>query len=105
MLSLWQGLTWNTHHIDDYIMEATSSVYSASTILRVLQSNEAKMHAILKAWRTNVMFERKEQKVGARAWHVSLVFCTQPRSQLLGLMSRCVRNAALIVAPKKMTLT
>lgn len=54
-------------------MEATSSVNSASTILRVLQSNEAKMHAILKAWRTNVMFERKERKVSARTWRASLL--------------------------------
>ena len=58
-----QTLNWNSHHIDDYIMEVMALVRDVNETLATIKGNVKRTSEVLAAWVANPMFDRKEGKV------------------------------------------
>ena len=57
-------MNWNSHHIDDYIMEVMALVRDVNETLATIKGNVKRTSEVLAAWVANPMFDRKEGKVG-----------------------------------------
>ena len=55
-------LSWRSHGINEFIVQAMSLVREANTILSGLKGNVAQIEACLTQMREEVMFERKDAK-------------------------------------------
>jgi dynein heavy chain len=53
--------------IDAYIREVMESVRDVDLVLSTIKDNVAATRALLKTWEKNLMFERKEGKVGGES--------------------------------------
>ena len=60
-----QTLNWNSHHIDDYIMEVMALVRDVNETLATIKGNVKRTSEVLAGWVANPMFDRKEGKVSA----------------------------------------
>ena len=58
-----QTLNWNSHHIDDYIMEVMVLVRDVNETLATIKGNVKRTSEVLAGWVANPMFDRKEGKV------------------------------------------
>jgi hypothetical protein len=58
-----QTLNWNSHHIDDYIMEVMALVRDVNETLATIKGNVKRTSEVLAGWVANPMFDRKEGKV------------------------------------------
>ncbi|KAL0038617.1 hypothetical protein WJX79_000048 [Trebouxia sp. C0005] len=58
-----QTLNWNSHHIDDYIMEVMALVRDVNETLATVKGNVKRTSEVLAGWVANPMFDRKEGKV------------------------------------------
>ncbi|KAK9808985.1 hypothetical protein WJX72_007373 [[Myrmecia] bisecta] len=58
-----QVLNWNSHHIDDHILEVMNLVKDVNETLTTVKGNVKRTSETLKDWSLNLMFERKEGKV------------------------------------------
>ncbi len=58
-----QTLNWNSHHIDDYIMEVMALVRDVNETLATIKGNVKRTAEVLAGWVANPMFDRKEGKV------------------------------------------
>lgn len=68
-----QTLNWNSHHIDDYIMEVMALVRDVNETLATIKGNVKRTAEVLAGWVANPMFDRKEGKV--RTYIVCVCTC------------------------------
>ncbi len=57
-------LNWNSHHIDDYILEVMTLVKDVNETLATIKGNVKRTSEVLAGWGANPMFDRREGKVG-----------------------------------------
>ena len=69
-LSHLQVLNWNSHHIDDYILEVMTLVKDVNETLATIKGNVKRTSEVLAGWGANPMFDRREGKV--RPMHTEL---------------------------------
>ena len=60
-----QVLNWNSHNMDDFLFEAMQLVKEVDGVLKAIQDNVAKTRAILAQWQKDLMFDRKDGRVGS----------------------------------------
>ena len=58
-----QTLNWNSHHIDDYIMEVMALVRDVNETLATIKGNVKRTSEVLAGWVADPMFDRKDGKV------------------------------------------
>ena len=58
-----QVLNWNSHHIDDYILEVMTLVKDVNETLATIKGNVKRTSEVLAGWGANPMFDRREGKV------------------------------------------
>eukprot|EP00891_Asterochloris_glomerata_P002883 jgi/Astpho2/2883/Aster-01037 len=56
-------LNWNSHHIDDYILEVMTLVKDVNETLATIKGNVKRTSEVLAGWGANPMFDRREGKV------------------------------------------
>lgn len=60
-----QTLNWNSHRIDDYIMEVMALVRDVNETLATIKGNVKRTSEVLAGWVDNPMFDRKDSKVSS----------------------------------------
>ena len=80
-------LNWNSHHIDDYILEVMTLVKDVNETLATIKGNVKRTSEVLAGWGANPMFDRREGKVGPmHTIGKSVFFSPAPTGQL-----RCIQ--------------
>lgn len=59
-----QALNWNSLGMEDYLFEANKCVREVDDVLRSIQDHVSRTRAILAQWQHDLMFERKDGRVG-----------------------------------------
>ncbi len=90
-----QTLNWNSHHIDDYIMEVMALVRDVNETLATIKGNVKRTSEVLAGWVANPMFDRKEGKVSTAISSLYLHLHQEFLSSYASQMTRsCAKRSA-----------
>lgn len=95
-----QTLNWNSHHIDDYIMEVMALVRDVNETLTTIKGNVKRTSEVLAGWVANPMFDRKEGKVSTISQSPNCTFIKSscfPMSAMARVARSCSYRSKVII--------